>query len=240
MKSVFITGTDTGVGKTAVSAGLCAFLSLKKGLDVGVMKPFESGLPTQNMEGDVSDGQILKAASGSTDPIDEITPYVFKTPLSPQAAAEKELVAIDMGRVREAYEKLLSRHDIVIVEGAGGILVPITDNYFFSDLAKDLNIPAIIVGRTGLGTINHTLLTRTFLRSMGVAVLGVILNDAEGNRDPSCETNPVYLKRYLDVPLFGVLPHLNEVPTGSSGREYSADFFASHVDTESLLKKLKV
>ena len=115
MKAIFITGTDTGVGKTAISAGLAAFLSLRKELNVGVMKPFESGLSRSDGDGPACDARSLKKASGTSDTLDEINPYAFKAPLAPEAAAKLENVVIDIDMVNRIFQSLLERHDVLVV-----------------------------------------------------------------------------------------------------------------------------
>jgi dethiobiotin synthetase len=235
VKAIFITGTDTGVGKTAVSASLAAFLSLKKELDVGVMKPFESGLVRTGRDELACDARLLKEASGTSDTLEEINPYAFETPLAPEAAAKLENVVIDIEKVSRTFRRLLERHDVLVVEGAGGVLVPISEGFFFCDLMKAWDVPVIIVSRLGLGSINHTLLTNVFLQSMGISVLGVILNDIDGVRDIAAKTNPEMLQQYLNVPILGIFQHLGENTWQGMKREVLADIFADHIDTEAIM-----
>jgi dethiobiotin synthetase len=238
VKVIFITGTDTGVGKTAISASLCAFLSLRKELDVGVMKPFESGFAKTGGDGPTYDARSLKEASGTSDSLDEICPYTFEAPLTPEAAAKLEDIVIDIDKVNKTFKRLLERHDVLVVEGAGGVLAPISEGFFFCDLIKAWDIPVIIVSKLGLGTINHTLLTNVFLQSMGISVLGVILNDTEGVKDIATETNPEMLRQYLNVPILGIFPHLEEHARETMNRELLADIFADHIDTEAIIHAL--
>ncbi|MDD3844906.1 MAG: dethiobiotin synthase [Syntrophorhabdaceae bacterium] len=234
MKSIFVTGTDTGVGKTVISSGIAAYLSTRKGLDVGVMKPFESGIETTG-ERDCGDTWTLKKASGSQDAISEINPYLFKAPLAPEAAASLEKAVIDMNFVTSAYNALAAHHDVVIVEGAGGLLVPITEGFFYADLIRSWNTPVIVVSRLTLGTINHTLLTCAHLKSIGVKVLGVILNDQQGENDVASQTNPGMLEKYLDVPLLGVFPYTPNLFEKGVDRERLAGLFEKHINCEALL-----
>jgi dethiobiotin synthetase len=236
VKAFFITGTDTGVGKTAISASLAAFLSLKKELDVGVMKPFESGLSKTGEAGLSCDAKFLKDASGTSDVLEKISPYTFEAPLAPEAAAKLENTVIDFDEVTRIFRDLLNRHDVLVVEGAGGVLVPIYTGFFFCDLIKAWDLPVIIVSRLGLGTINHTLLTNHFLQSMGISVVGVILNDAEGTKDIATKTNPEMLKQYLNVPILGIFPHLEDHTLHTMKRELLADMFAGHIDTETIMR----
>lgn len=233
MKSVFITGTDTGVGKTVISASLAAYLSIRKNQDVGVMKPFESGSsPTGG------DAQILREASGTSDDMSDINPYLFPTPAAPEVAARLDNVVIDMDRVTGAYRRLVERHDIVIVEGAGGLLVPISDGFFYADLISSLAVPTIIVSKLSLGTINHTMLTDRYLRAIGVTVIGVILNDTEGNNDVASRTNPDILKKYLDVPLLGIFPHIPDVFAKGVDKEHLAELFERHINCELFFERM--
>ena len=233
MRSIFITGTDTGVGKTAVACSLAAYLSLKAGRDVGVMKPFESGNEASGQEM-TGDAWALKAASGSADDIRDINPYNFKAPLAPEAAAMRENTDIDVGRVMSVYRKLCGGHDVVIVEGAGGILVPIRDGYFYSDLMAALRSPVIVVSRLTLGTINHTLLSCRYLGSAGIKVAGVILNDMQGEKDIASQTNPGMLEKYLDVPLLGTFPHAPGLFSEGINRKKLASLFEENINCELL------
>jgi dethiobiotin synthetase len=238
VKAIFITGTDTGVGKTAVSASLAAFFSLKKEFNTGVMKPFESGLIMTGRDEPTCDATLLKEASGTKDTLEEINPYTFKAPLAPEVAAKQENIVIDIDKINRTFQQLRERHDVLVVEGAGGVLVPISEGFFFCDLMKAWNTPVIIVSRLGLGTINHTLLTNVFLQSMGVSVLGVILNDIDGVRDIATKTNPEMLQQYLNVPILGIFPHLEENTRKTMKREILADIFADHIDTETIIDAL--
>ncbi len=238
MKAIFITGTDTGVGKTIISASICAFLSLKRELDVGVMKPFESGLPAIGRDRLPRDAAFLRMASGAKDALDEINPYVFEAALSPEAASNLEHVDIDIHKVGRIFTLLCERHDILVVEGAGGVLVPIREGFHFADLIKSWDTPVIVVSRLGLGTINHTLLTNAFLQSMGIPVLGVILNNSNGEDDIAAKTNPDMLRRYLNVPIFGIFPHIDLPPVETAIRELLADTFARHINTEAVMRAI--
>jgi len=229
MKSIFVTGTDTGVGKTIVSSSIAAYLSTARDLDVGVMKPFESGIEPTGDRG-LDDTWTLKKASGSADAVNEINPYLFKAPLAPEAAAAQENASIDIDFVTSVYTRLTARHDVVIVEGAGGLLVPITEGFFYADLIRAWNAPVIVVSRLTLGTINHTLLTCSHLRSIGAKVLGVILNDTEGAGDIASQTNPAMLRKYLDVPLLGVFPHTPDLFEKGVDRQRLADLLARNID----------
>ena len=232
MKTIFVTGTDTAVGKTMVCSALCAYSSLKRGLDVGVMKPFESGIASDGKDSLPWDAVALKEASGSRDDLSLINPYSLETPVAPETAAEIEHVQIDLEHLDRLYQRLAMSHDLLFVEGAGGVMVPIKRGFFFSDLMKRWKMRALVVARLGLGTINHTLLTCGFLKREGIPVAGVIVNDETGKRDVATRTNPEMLARYLDVPLLGVFPHMKK---GAADREALARAAEKHLDMAALL-----
>jgi dethiobiotin synthetase len=234
MKPVFVTGTDTGIGKTVVTCGLTAFFSLRKGLNVGVMKPLEAGLTLHGKDLLPWDAILLKEASGSQDDLSLINPYCFESPLAPETASELEHVRIDLEMLDRIYSQLTASHDLLFIEGAGGILVPIMKNFFYVDLMKRWDVCALVIARLGLGTINHTLLTCRYLKQEGISIAGVILNDNEGKKDLAAKTNPEMLRRYLDVPLLGVFPHLEPVPKGLPDRALLASIIDRCIDTRPL------
>ena len=234
MRPIFVTGTDTGIGKTVVTCGLAAFSALRKGLDVGVMKPFEAGLTLHGKDLLPWDAILLKEASGSQDDLSLINPYCFESPVAPETASELEHVRVDLELVDRIYNQLKAGHQILFIEGAGGVLVPITRNFFYVDLMKRWDVRALVVARLGLGTINHTLLTCAHLKREGIPVAGVILNDNEGKKDLAARTNPEMLARYLDVPLLGLFPHLESATQDLPDRTLLADIVEKYVDTRSL------
>lgn len=215
----FITGTDTGVGKTIVSAAILRSF-LKKGLKVGAMKPIETGC--LNKDGILlpSDGIFLRDMAEMNDPLDLVTPIKFENPLSPLVASRLEEMEIDMDRVFKSFETLKKKYDYLIVEGVGGLLVPITKEqkrknekyYFVRDLIKDMELETIIVIRPGLGTINHTLLTVEALKTKKIPIKGFIINYSNsGKNDIAEKTNPEVLQELLDIPMIGILPYLSEL-----------------------------
>jgi dethiobiotin synthetase len=233
VKTFFITGTDTGVGKTTVACGLAAYCSTVKGLDVGVMKPFEPGLSLYGKDRLPWDSISLKEASGSQDDVALINPYAFDAALSPGAAAEIEHVQIDLEHLDKIFTLLSASHDILFIEGAGGVLAPIRRNFFFSDLMKRWKTTVIVVARLGIGTVNHTLLTCRFLKAEGIQVAGVILNDVAGKTDAATKTNREVLSRYLDTPILGVFPHMKHTETAD--RAAFADIVHKNIDLTPLL-----
>lgn len=205
MKNVFITGTDTGVGKTLVAAALAAVLR-KKGTDVGVMKPVATG--------GWDDARRLASAAEVKDNLFLVNPYCLGTPVVPAVAAEIEGIKIDIRKIKSAYETLSNRHDVLIVEGVGGLLVPIYKSYMVTDLINDLKLPVIIIARPGLGTINHTLLTLRQARASRIEVIGVIINNYnEENSGIAEKTAPDVIERIGKVPVLGIVRHIEGAET---------------------------
>jgi dethiobiotin synthetase len=200
-KGLFIAGTDTGVGKTYVAAGIASALR-KKGANVGVFKPFESGVGSGH-----EDYHILKEASGSTDPDDWICPYRFEEALAPAVAAERAGISIDWCGVTDCFESIAIKHDVVIVEGAGGLLVPLAEGKTNIDLIRECGFPVLLVARLGLGTINHTLLSLEALESRKIPCAGVVLNQTTEQKGIAEETNPKSLSQFVSVPVWGVVPY---------------------------------
>jgi len=206
-KGIFITGTDTGVGKTFVAAGLIKAIR-GKGVNVCPMKPVETGCKVYKGKLVPADTMKLINASGVNEPLYIINPYRFKQPLAPAVAAEIEGVTISKKKVFSDYKQLSKKYDVTIVEGSGGIMVPVYKKYLFVDLIKDLSLPVIIVSRPGLGTINHTLLTIEAVRSRGINIIGVIINHAAlAGKDLSEESNPEIIERIGRVPVLGIIPY---------------------------------
>lgn len=200
-KGIFVTGTDTGVGKTVVSAAI-AYNLQRIGKKVVVMKPVQTGTGSPGL----MDIQFVERVMGTNYPLEEVCPYRFHHPLSPFVAASFVGEKIDLERIRSAFQKLSSTHDTVIVEGGGGLLVPIAEGYLMSDLAFDLNLPLLIVSRPGLGTLNHTLLTVESAKARGLKLLGIVINRFPLNPDVAESTNPELITKMTGEPLLGVFP----------------------------------
>jgi len=202
---VFITATDTEVGKTAV-AGALARLLVERGWDVGVMKPVASGCRRRRGSWVCEDAECLRQAAQSDDPLDLVNPVRLTAPLAPSVAAAMAQTRVDLRAVRRAYRALRRRHRCVIVEGIGGLLVPITRTRLVADLAVELALPVIVVARATLGTINHTLLTIEAARRRGLRVLGVVVNRYPRARpDAAARTSPAEIERCGGVPVLAVL-----------------------------------
>jgi dethiobiotin synthetase len=174
MRGTFVTGTGTEVGKTVVAAALARTLAAR-GETVAVFKPAVSGLDDYAGTGVLPDHELLRLAAGSSQSDDEVAPYRFGPPVSPHLGAELAGVAIDPALLRGAAEHAGERSDVLICEGVGGFLVPLTLGYLVRDLARDLGLPVVIAAPPGLGTINHTLLTLEAVRAVGLDPIAVVL-----------------------------------------------------------------
>ena len=214
-RGCFVTGTDTGVGKTVVAAALAICLR-QRGLDVGVMKPVETGVAGDDST--PSDAEDLRGAGGAVDPVDAVSPYRLAAPLAPLAAARHAGVVIEPDRILAGYEKLAAGHALMVVEGIGGVMVPIGDRFNVRDLIARLGLPAVVVGRASLGGVNHALLTVEALRQRRVPILGIVLNHAmipselagtkaETIAARQTESTACLVKELSGVPVLGPLPY---------------------------------
>lgn len=226
-KGFFITGTDTGVGKTIITAALIKAAKFL-GLSACGMKPIETGclkseFGVQSSEFRVkekvlipSDGMFLREIAGMDDSLDLLSPIRFQNPLAPFPASEIEEITVDIDKIKKAYSELSKKYDAVFVEGIGGLLVPIKKEYSVLDLARDFDLPIIVVARPGLGTINHTLLTVNYAIKEGLTVAGIIINHSQPpDGSLAEETNPEVIKQLLTVPLLGIFPYLEELEAGA-------------------------
>jgi dethiobiotin synthetase len=239
VRGVFITGTDTGVGKTAVACGFAAWCH-RQGIDVGVMKPIATGGRWRIVDGRrrlVSDDAVrLAAAADANDPWSLINPVCYKEPLAPWTAARRTGRPVNVRVVAAAFRTLARQHAFVVVEGIGGLLVPLTARLTVVDLIHRLGLPVIIVARPGLGTLNHTLLSLQCAKAAGLSVIGVVLNaHAPPPRDPLARlaeaTNPDVLARVGRVPILGQLPFDSRVAARDANQTCLAQWFSRHVDS---------
>lgn len=206
MKSFFITGTDTGIGKTVFTCALANLLN-NSGVNVGIMKPFATGTG-QKSKFQSEDVELLAKYSGISDSESLINPYFFPIPTSPYQASKKLGKTIDIDLVLTSFERLQSIHDVVLVEGIGGILTPILKDYFVADLIKDLNLDTILVSGTKMGSVNHTLLTLNLCAKYGIRVAGVIINDVVDGYDmQELEDNLVSLS---GIDVLCKIPHMQD------------------------------
>jgi dethiobiotin synthetase len=204
---LFITGTDTGVGKTLVACGLAAVLR-DLGCRVGVMKPAETGCEEKEGKLFPQDAFYLKQASGCEEPLETICPYRFRDPLAPSVAAARQEIAIDVSFLAETYREISSNHDVTIVEGAGGLLVPLLSHYTYADLARFLKLPVVVVAANRLGAINHLLLTLEHASCRGLRVIGYVWNCLDESPSLAAETNRAALIGLTAVSCLGEIPFL--------------------------------
>ncbi|MFQ5681622.1 MAG: dethiobiotin synthase, partial [Candidatus Omnitrophota bacterium] len=172
---IFVTGTDTNVGKTVIACLIARGLR-RYGIDCGVMKPVQCG---------GRDARRLMRAAGAKDSLSLVLPMFSPYACAPSIALPRAGVRFSPARIKQAYRKLSLRHEFMVVEGAGGVLAPLAAKYFILDLIQDLGLPAVVVAAAGLGTINHTLLTIECLRARGIKILGLIFNNLSPRRDIS-------------------------------------------------------
>jgi dethiobiotin synthetase len=226
VNGLFVTATDTGVGKTVVTAGLALALA-GRGIDVAVAKPLQSGNLAADPEGDA---MRLKRLAGLEDEVEEMVAYAFPEPLAPLVAARHAGVEVSPEAVVEHVRALAARHELILVEGAGGLAAPLAEAWTVAELALELELPLLVVARPGLGTVNHTVLTVSAARSAGLAVAGVVLNGAGPETDRSVETNAELIESFARVPVLGVTPWL----AGELTAERLRGMILEHVDVEAL------
>ena len=209
MSGVFVTGTDTGAGKTVVACTLARALNAA-GVDVGVLKPAETGVG----EDGPLDALALREAAGCDDPLDDVCPLRFAMPAAPTVAAAAEGRSVDAGAILAAYARIRERHGFVVVEGAGGLLVPASAELDMAGLAAALDLPILIAARAALGTINHTLLTLEAAERRGLALAGVVVSHTAGVLSDADSSNLAALRASLGTRLLGEIPPLapGEVP----------------------------
>lgn len=211
-RGLFVTGTDTGVGKTVVAAGLVRGFAAT-GLDVGVMKPIAAGCyRSPRADGGFElmseDADWLVGAAQTGDGLELVCPVRFELPLAPLTAARLAAQEVSIEQIMAAYKTLHERHEFLVVEGIGGLMAPIRQDYFVADMIKDMKLPAVVVARPGLGTLNHTILTVKYAKSQGISVLGIIVNHAErDDRSQAAETNIPILEECCGVLVLQVVPH---------------------------------
>jgi dethiobiotin synthetase len=210
-KGFFVTGTDTGVGKTIVTAALVKAIN-SLGVRACGMKPIESGCGREGKTLIPCDSLFLQQISHMKEPRNLITPYCFESPLAPLAASRQEDCAVNIGTVKKAFYRLSRHYEIIVVEGLGGLMVPITRDYFVADLASELNLPLVIVARPGLGTINHTMLTVNYALDAGLEIAGIIINFSRPpENSPAEKTNQKILSEICPAPMLGIFPYMAKI-----------------------------
>ena len=204
MKGIFVTGTDTGVGKSIISGLLARYLQ-DKGYKVITQKWVQTG---SRVSSDINVHlRIMGAAKGSVNNYAHcVCPYIFKLPASPHLAAKAENKKIRIAKINKCFKILASKFDFVIVEGIGGALVPVDEKHLVIDIAKELGLPALVVAQNKLGVINHTLMTIEVLRKRKIKILGVIFNNCRGQNKLVLKDNPEIIKSITQQKILGSLP----------------------------------
>lgn len=198
---IFVMGTGTGVGKTVVTAAI-ALAARARGRHPAVLKPAQTG-----DDGRITgDAEFVAGLIGLDEPVEALCPYRLRAPLAPSVAAALEGRRLDPAHVVCSYNDLAGRHDLVLVEAAGGALVPFSEGVDMAGLAALLGLPVVVAARPGLGTLNHTLLTLEALHRRGLTVLGVVISGYPDEPGLDALTNPGALARLTPVPLLGAIP----------------------------------
>lgn len=225
-QGIFITGTGTEIGKTVIAGGLAASLKQAR-MNVGVMKPISTG--------DTADAQFLKHAAQVDDELSLINPIYLRHPLAPSVAARMEGREIDVSYVETAFAELRQKYDFVIVEGVGGIAVPIQDDFLVVHLIKRLQLPILIVAQVGLGTLNHTLLTVAYARQFELQITGIVLNGLRAETAGLAEaTNPAEIENLTGVPVIGIVPYQKRLDTAYPDVTFLAEFMNQHIAWQKL------
>jgi len=205
-RGLFITATDTGVGKTFISALIVKAL-MERGVSTGYLKPLATGAAGSDDQPVCEDVEFVKRHTGIPGNTHELCPILLKAPLSPYAAARIQGIEVDLGKVMAAFMQDGNRHDFLVVEGVGGLLVPLTRQHTVLDLVQMLALPVLVVCRSGLGTINHSLLTLNALKSAKASILGFVTNGESDPTDPSIPGNPEIIQEFSGVPFLGHIPY---------------------------------
>jgi dethiobiotin synthetase len=209
-RGFFITGTDTGVGKTVVSCALVRELR-SAGYEVGVMKPVETGVSAAGP----LDALALWEAAGQRDPLSEVCPFRYELPAAPSVAAHAEASAVSLETIRASFDRIASSSRVMVVEGAGGLLVPVSERVDMGQLAHELDLSLVLVARSTLGTINHTLLTLAEVERRALPLAGVVISHSAGRISTADASNLEFLRQRLGCKLVGEIPPLDpgELPS---------------------------
>ena len=227
MKSIFITGTDTDIGKTYITAGLAVTLR-KMGVDIGVMKPFAAGNAQKN--GFKSeDVEILSKAAQVNDSENLVNPQFFPIPASPYTAWKKLKIKPKIPTILKSFKKLSNLHEMLLIEGMGGVMTPILKDYHITNLIKEMNIPTIIVTRSKVGTVNHTIMTVKFCEKFKIPIKGIIINNFDKGYPVKQLKND--LEGLTGVKVLGSIPFLKNLSDTSLYRT-----FKKNIDMKTILK----
>jgi len=227
LKSIFVTGTDTDVGKTYITAGLGVVLQ-KMGIDVGVMKPFAAG-SAQKKSYKSEDIEILSHAAQVCDPENLVNPQFFPISASPYTAWKRLKTKPKIPTILSSFKKLSKLHDMILVEGMGGIMTPILKDYYITNLIKEMKIPTVIVARSKVGTVNHTIMTVKMCEKYKIPIKGIIINNFDTGYPVKDLTSD--LENLTNVPVLGSIPFIKDMSNTSLSR-----IFKKNLDLKLLLK----
>lgn len=228
---VFVTGTDTDIGKTVITAGLAAVMQ-SLGYKAGVYKPFQSGAEEKNGFLISPDLSFVKQLDFY---VETLCTYLLKPPTAPYIAAEIDGININLSTVRRDFQTMKQTCEVVLVEGAGGLMVPVTKEKLMLDVAKMLDIPIVIVIRPNLGTVNHTLLTINQANSAGLDVAGVIINRYPSETDDmAIKTAPRLIEEYTDADILGIVPEIPNFQYVKPGA--LINIFVNSIDIEKIFR----
>lgn len=237
-KGIFIVGTDTDIGKTVITAGLMYVLR-SKGYNAVYFKAALSGALEIDNELIPGDTKLVSDVSKLEEPYENITPYVYRTGVSPHLAARLENNPMDLDIVREKYAYLKEKYDFIITEGSGGIVCPLIDDergvYTIGNLIKDLNMSVIIVASAGLGTINHTMLTAKYIENLGIKIKGIIINKYE--KSLFYDDNIEMIEKITKLPIIAKLENIKDMNDNEieairihSEKAFSAENIIEHME----------
>jgi dethiobiotin synthetase len=225
-RGLFITGTDTGVGKTIVACGLVRLLR-KRCIDVGVMKPFATGNQIYSRNFKSQDTELLAAAANVGDMDDDLNPVYFPIAASPLMASMITKNHVSLKSVLSVFQRIRRRHEFVVVEGIGGIMVPLTNSYLLGDFVKLLGLQLIVVSRPNLGSVNHTLLTVNACKKYGLDIVGIIINRMPTKPDIVESMTPQFIRKLTGIPIIAIIPEQarpNSQATGRCMERWFADY----------------
>jgi dethiobiotin synthetase len=228
VKSYFITGTDTGVGKTTVTAALASCIK-NLGVNVGMMKPIATGTP-QKSGFKSSDASILCQSCGVNDSEDLVNPIFMPLVASPYDVSKTLEIKFDKEIIFEKFAKLKSMHEMLLVEGIGGIMTPLSRDYFVADMIKDMGLHTIIITRSTLGTLNHTMMTVKTCRDHEIPIQGIVVNNYDEKGETAEKNSPSTIYEITNVPILGALPFVKDY--------YNLEMMISHVEKNIDLKSL--
>ncbi len=233
-RGIFITGTDTGVGKTIAAAALARALR-RRGIAFSYLKPVETGIENPEYLARHSDAARVRQAGALPEPANELVLFSFPEPLAPLLAARRQGIELSAERLKEAVASRLSPKRLTLVEGAGGLLAPLAPGCLVLDLIRALALPVIVVSHTGLGAVSHTLLTLDRLRAAKIPLLGLIANHREPDPGVAAREFIAQVTEFSPVPVLGEFPGLEQPPNG----RHDWDKLADRLNLDILLQRVQ-